>query len=152
MLQSLKNRCWRVGFGGLDSILGVWEGLCEENGAQEDAKMQPRWPKRLQRGRLGRTWGRSWRQDGAMLANLAPKMANMAAFGGPSWLILPLWGFILQVSGKSKKTCKNLQSLKVFGGGSVGWGGILKPFWVMLAQLGSKWSCLGSSWHHVATS
>ena len=148
----LENRSLRDGFGGPDGILGVWGGLCWQNGAQEDAKMQPRSPKRLQRGRLGRTWGRSWRQDGAMLANLVPKMATMAAFGGPSWLILPIWRGILQESGKCKKTLENLRFFKVFGGGRVGRGGIWIPFWAMLVHLGSKLSCLGSSRQHLATS
>ena len=150
MLQSLKNRCWRVGFGGLDSILGVWEGLCEENGAQEDAKMQPRGPKRLQRGRLGRTWGRSWCQDGAMLTNLAPKMANMAAFGGHPGSFYRFGGAFY--NWKMQKTLKNRRFLKVFGGGRVGLGSIWKPCWAMLVHLGSKLSCLGSSRQHLATS
>ena len=44
-------------------------------------------PRCAQRRQLERTWGPRWRQDGAMMANLAPKMANLAPFWEPSWLI-----------------------------------------------------------------
>ena len=115
--------------------------------------MQPRWPKRLQRGRLGRTWGRSWRQDGAMLANLAPKMANMAAFGGPSWLILPIWGSILQESGKSKKPLKTIgfsKALKVGGWGGEVFGGHFGLCWRNLTLSGALLGHLGTILRHLS--
>ena len=37
----------------------------------------------------------TWRQDGAMLANLDPKIANLAAFWEASWFIFRILGVIL---------------------------------------------------------
>ena len=39
--------------------------------------------------------GPKWRQDGAMLANLDPKMANLAPFWEASWLIVRILSAIL---------------------------------------------------------
>ena len=50
--------------------------------------LSPRWPKYAQ-------VGPKWRQDGAMLVNLEPKMVNLAPFWEASWVIFRILNAIL---------------------------------------------------------
>ena len=66
-----------AGFGAHGGTLGISEGLCRQSGAQEEVKMQPRWPKMLPKRP---TWANMraklaprWRYDGQLAAKKASK-------------------------------------------------------------------------------
>ena len=93
-------------------------------------------------------------QDGAMLANLATKMANLAAFWATVWSI---WGSRARSFQKLAKVRKRT-TLHHFCLVFEGWGGrlellgelfwaILATSWPILADVGFK---LGASWQDVA--
>ena len=95
---------------------------------QVGAKMALSWP--------------TWRQDVPKMANLEPKMGNLARF----------WehpgDFLLDLGRDLAKTCENHKNdesralLKVF----LGLGVLLEA---MLAHLGAMLGYVGPSWHHL---
>ena len=92
-------------------------------------------------------------QHNAYLANLAPKVANLAPFWEPSWHIWPILERLLRKTVKKQKTLKKIYGFLRFLGGLEGPSGAMwRPCWAMLAYLGDKMGYLKPSWRYVAPS
>ena len=87
MPKPLKIGARRVVLGVLMAFWAPWEQFGEQVVPKRRPKCNQEGPRCAQRGQLERTWGPRWRQDGAMMANLAPKTANLAPFWEPTSLI-----------------------------------------------------------------
>ena len=105
--------------------------------------LAPRWPKMRFGAHLGLHldgyWGASWRQDGAKLANLAPRCAQDGQLGsqdsqlgallGASWRPVLDLGRDLAKNGENQKNDESTALLKVFWGPGAALGGYVGSSW-----------------------
>ena len=140
------------------------------------SRLAPRCPKVLIGTRSGlpseacgsTSWrqdGPSWSQDGAKLANFAPRCGQDGAHGAKMGILRALLGgsgrLFLDLGGDLAKTSenpKNDDSSSLLQGFRGSWGCswrlcwlILALCWAMLGHLGAKLGHLGRSWPQVAT-
>ena len=115
--------------------------------------LAPRWPKMRFGAHLGLHldgyWGASWRQDGAKLANLAPRCAQDGQLGSQDGQLGALlgasWRLFLDLGRDLAKNCENHKNddstalLKVFWGPGAALGG----------YVGSSWRYVGPSGRHL---
>ena len=120
--------------------------------------LAPRWPKMRFGAHLGvhldGYWGASWRQDGAKLANLAPRCGQDGQLGGQDCQLGALFGAswrpLLDLGRDLAKNCENQKNdaskslLKVFWGPGCSW----RLCWLILALC---WAIWAPSWSNLAT-
>ena len=95
-------------------------------------------------------WSASWRQDGAKLANLAPRCAQDGQLGGQDGqlgaLLGAYWRPVLDLgrdlakNGENQKNNESTALLKVFWGPGAAPGGYVGSSWLILALC---WAMLG---------
>ena len=124
--------------------------------------LAPRWPKMRFGAHLGLHldgyWGASWRQDGAKLANLAPRCAQDGQLGGQdgqlgallgaSWRPFLDLGRDLTKNGENQKNDDSSSLLKVFWGPGAALGGYVGSSW---RYVGLCWAIWAPSWSNLAT-
>ena len=117
--------------------------------------LAPRWPKMRFRAHLDTCWGASWRQDeqswaqdGAMLANLAPRCAQADKLGG--YLASISVTFFVSWA----RSCQNVRKpgkrrwFITFKGFFRSWGCSWRLCWLILALFCAIWV---PSWSNLAT-
>ena len=131
--------------------------------------LAPRWPKMRFGTRLGLylevCWGASWRQDGpscgqdgAKLANLAPRCAQDGQLGGQdgqlgallgaSWRPFLDLGRDLAKNGENQKNDDSSSLWEVFWGPGAALGGYVGSSW---RYVGLCWAIWAPSWSNLAT-
>mgnify|MGYP003324146190 CR=1 FL=1 len=124
--------------------------------------LAPSWPKMRFGAHLGLHldgyWGASWRQDGAKLANLAPRCAQDGQLGGQdgqlgallgaSWRPFLDLGRDLTKNGENQKNDDSSSLLKVFWGPGAALGGYVGSSW---RYVGLCWAIWAPSWSNLAT-
>ena len=124
--------------------------------------LAPRWPKMRFGAHLGLHldgyWGASWRQDGAKLANLAPRCAQDGQLGsqdgqlnallGASWRPFLDLGRDLAKNGENQKNDDSRAFLKVFWGLGAALGGYVGSSW---RYVGLCWAIWAPSWSNLVT-
>ena len=140
--------------GGPGGILGILGCLCRQSGAQEEARLQSRWPKMRSKRPTGANMGAKmvpkWRYDGL----LGSQDGQLGSILGAILAHLSHLGANFNENVKKQKTFKNLLFFKGFwksGGVHLGpFGGhvqlcwrILATRWAILGHLGAMWGHLG---------